>query len=213
MFNELKYEKIAGERNQRNKSAYIWKQESTERIKLEIGSTIRPEPYSKRSLKTYIQEYLEHLNAYDDIDKYELNEISLNVLNISRTFIDKIMAVKRHSICGSLEVKVRHIYDVVRLYQNEEILKFIQNKQELKRIVQITKSTDSFYLQKRLLPKLYNPLGSYEFDKWRNTFNNEIRKIYEGLHLDLLYTNERQDFDIAIDTFSKINELLQSINE
>ena len=29
------------------------------RVKLEIGSSVRPDPFSKRSMKTYIQEYLE----------------------------------------------------------------------------------------------------------------------------------------------------------
>ena len=213
MSHGLNHEKNTSERNLRNKSSYIWKEEVSDRIKLEIGSSIRPEPYSKRSLKTYIHEFLEHINAFDDIAKYELNEISINVLDISRTFIDKIMAVKRHALCGSLIDKVRHIYDVVRLYQTEEIKKFIKDKDEFKRIVKITKNTDSFYLQKRLVPKSYNPLGSFEFDKWRHLFNDEIRKIYEGLHIDLLYTNEKQDFTIAVNTFSKINKLFWIIKE
>ena len=209
----LCFEKITEERKQRSKSSYIWKQEKTERIKLEIGSSIRPEPYSKRSIKTYIHEFLEFNNSFDDIAKYELNEISLNVLDVSRTFIDKIMAVKRHALCGTLVDKVRHIYDVVRLYQTDEINKFIEDKQEFKKIVKITKETDSFYLEKRSIPKSYNPLGSYNFVSWSNLFNDEIKKIYEGLHIDLLYTNEKQDFNIAVNTFNEINQLLQSINE
>ena len=55
-------EKIEDERNDRNKSAFVWPEnESKEtcRVKLEIGSSVRPDPFSKRSMKTYIQEYLE----------------------------------------------------------------------------------------------------------------------------------------------------------
>lgn len=55
-------EKIEAERNDRNKSAFIWPEnESKEtcRVKLEIGSSVRPDPFSKRSMKTYIQAYLE----------------------------------------------------------------------------------------------------------------------------------------------------------
>ena len=114
---------------------------------------------------------------------------------------------------GTLVDKVRHIYDVVRLYQTDEINKFIEDKQEFKRIVKITKETDSFYLEKRSIPKSYNPLGSYNFVSWSSLFNDEIKKIYEGLHIDLLYTNEKQDFNIAVNTFNEINHLLQSINE
>ena len=52
-------EKIEDERNDRNKSAFVWPEnESKEtcRVKLEIGSSVRPDPFSKRSMKTYIQE-------------------------------------------------------------------------------------------------------------------------------------------------------------
>ena len=54
-------EKIEAERNDRNKSAYVWlENESREtcRIKLEIGSSVRPDPFSKRSMKTYIRNTL-----------------------------------------------------------------------------------------------------------------------------------------------------------
>ena len=53
-------EKIEAERNDRNKSAFVWPEnESKEtcRVKLEIGSSVRPDPFSKRSMKPYIQEY------------------------------------------------------------------------------------------------------------------------------------------------------------
>ena len=53
-------EKIEEERNDRNKSAFVWPEnESKEtcRVKLEIDSSVRPDPFSKRSMKTYIQEY------------------------------------------------------------------------------------------------------------------------------------------------------------
>ena len=53
-------EKIEAERNDWNKSAFVWPEnESKEtcRVKLEIGSSVRPDPFSKKSMKTYIQEY------------------------------------------------------------------------------------------------------------------------------------------------------------
>lgn len=43
---------------------------------------------------------------FDLINKYELKKIQINVLNIERTFIDKVMAIKRHAICGTLKKKL-----------------------------------------------------------------------------------------------------------
>ena len=59
------------------------------------------------------------------------------------------MSVKRHAICGSLGMKVRHIYDVVILFEMDAIRDFLQKKDEVKEIVSKTKYTDSYYLEKR----------------------------------------------------------------
>lgn len=100
------------------------------------------------------------------------------------------MSVKRHALCGTLNSKVRHIYDVTRLYELNEIKTFLKNKDELKKIIKLTKETDSFYLKKRNIPNDYNPKGPYNFESFKIYFSNEIKIIYENMHNDLLYTNE-----------------------
>jgi len=205
--------KIPGEGNKRNKSRYVWFNSEDNKIKLEIGSTVRPDPYSKRSLKTYIQEHLEINGFTEDVEKFELEAVAVNVLNIERTFIDKLMSVKRHAICGTLEKKVRHIYDVARLYHLDEVQSFLQDTYELKRLVKLTKETDSYYLEKRDIPNEYNPLGAYDFLSWKDKFDHYVKERYESLHEDLLYTNEKQDIDEAIEIFKLVDLKLQSIGE
>lgn len=206
-------EKIPQERSDRSKSMYVWFGEPENRVKLEIGSTVRPDPYSKRTAKTYIHEFLESRGFTDDIARFELTPVEINTLNIERTFIDKIMSVKRHAICGSLERKVRHIYDVTRLYQMPEIQIFLADKGELKRLVQLTKETDSFYIGRRNISAEYDPTGPYNFPAWQHHFDAAIRSTYESLHETLLYTDEKQDFDIAIKAFDQINIILCDIEE
>lgn len=90
---------IPGERNDKNKSAFVYFDDFDDiKVKLEIGSSIRPDPYSKKQMKTYIQEYLEHNKLFDLISEYELEEVTVNTLAIERTFLDKIMSVKRHAL-------------------------------------------------------------------------------------------------------------------
>ena len=50
-------EKIDAERSNRSKSMFVWFGDKSNRVKLEIGSSVRPDPYSKKTLKTYIQEF------------------------------------------------------------------------------------------------------------------------------------------------------------
>lgn len=206
-------EKITEERSNRSKSMYVWYGNQENRVKLEIGSTVRPDPYQKKQVKTYIQEFLERKGFTDDIERFELETVEINTLNIERTFIDKIMSVKRHAICGTLGRKVRHIYDVTRLYQMPEIQMFLAQTDELKRLVQLTKETDSFYIGRRNISTEYAPTGAYDFTSWQQYFDSGIRSTYESLHTTLLYTDEKQDFDIAIKTFEKINSQLAEIGE
>ena len=80
-------------------------------------------------------------------------------------------------------------------------------------MLEITKQTDSFYLEKRNMPVEYTPLGAYDFLVWRGTFNNSARERYEKLHETLLYTDKKQDFELAISTFDKLNQIFASIGE
>ncbi|MHB1454209.1 MAG: nucleotidyl transferase AbiEii/AbiGii toxin family protein [Saccharofermentanales bacterium] len=213
---EAYFEKIDDERNDRNKSSYVWfanEDKARGRIKLEIGSSIKPEPYEKRKLKTYIQEYLEDKGRADIVFEYQFAEIEINVLNIERTFLDKVFSVKRHAICGSLGSKVRHIYDVTKLYKMSVIQDFLSDKDGLKNLINITKQTDSFYLEKRGMNKEYNPTDAYDFSIWKQYFTKEIKDRYESLHEDLLYDNEKQDLDIALITFEEISALFAEIGE
>lgn len=205
--------KIEGEGNARNKSRNVWFETEDNKVKLEIGCTVRPEPYRPKTLKCYIQEYLEEIKYSEAINDFSLSAVTINTLAIERTFLDKIMAVKRHAICGTLKHKVRHIYDVVRLYNIPEIQTFLYDDQNLKKIMELTKNSDSHYLEKRNIPKDYNPLGAYGFETWRVKFNDEIKHIYENLHNDLLYTNERQDFTLAVECFEMLNTRFKEIEE
>lgn len=207
--------KISEERNDRNKSSYVWFEEDNDdgKIKLEIGSSIKPEPYGKKYLKTYIQQYLEYRDLYDAIEEYGLCEVAVNTLAIERTFLDKIFSVKRHACCGTLARKVRHVYDVAKLFEMDEIQAFLAQRDELKYLVQKTKETDSFYLEKRGISEEYDPTGRYNFAGWRHHFNDEIRAHYESLHEDLLYEKEKQDFNKSIKTFEKIDDIFNGIGE
>lgn len=209
-------EKIKEERNARNKSAYVWPEQENKdncRIKLEIGSSVRPDPYVKMKMKTYIQEYLEKEGMDEVVQEFDLHEVFANTLDITRTFLDKVMAVKRHAICGTLERKVRHIYDVTVLFRRSDIQAFLKDTERLKQLLKLTKETDGFYLQKRNISEEYEPIGTYDFESWKHKFDYHIRERYESLHEDLLYTFEKQNFDDAISTFEKINEIFSGLGE
>lgn len=205
-------QKIEDERSDRSKSSYVWFEEDS-RVKLEIGSSVMPDPYEERTLKTYIQEFLEYKDMINEVREYELEEVKINVLKIERTFLDKIFSVKRHAIDGKINEKVRHIYDVTQLYKMEEIKYFISDRKSLKELVKKIKKTDSFYLEKRNKPSRYNPLEKYNFNLWKKNLTDDVKKSYESLHENLVYGNKKQDFEEAMETFNSIGSLFEDIDE
>ncbi len=204
---------IPSERSNRSKAMFVWYEREEDHIKLEIGSSVRPDPYQKRSFCTFIQEYLEKRGFQQEIEEYALVPVTLNVLDITRTFIDKLMSVKRHAVCGTLSTKARHIYDVVRLYQLPEIQTFLLDAGELKRLVALTKETDAYYLDKRGISARYDPKAPYDFRQWQQRFEALARDSYETLHEYLLFTDEPQDFALAARCFAEISDLLSGIGE
>lgn len=213
---DAKNQKIADERSDRSKSSYVWFEgESSEnsRVKLEIGAIIIPYPYEEKTLKTYIQEFLEYKKMFDEIREYELEKVKLNVLSIQRTFLDKIFSVKRHTIDGNIGKKVRHIYDITQLYKMKEIQSFIADKQNFKKLVKKTKETDSFYLEKRNKPSMYIPLQKYNFNLWKEYFTDDVKKNYESLHQNLVYENKKQNFGEAMKVLNLIGSLFEDIDK
>lgn len=206
-----RFEKISDERNSRNKSSNLFFKQS--RVKLEIGSSIKPDPVDLKYIKSYIHEYLESKGRNDTLKKYEINEIQVYSLRIERTFLDKVFAIKRHAICGTLNIKVRHIYDVVRLMEREEIKLFLTEKDELKRLVHITKNTDHFYLEKRENSFSFNPMSNYDFDHWADRFDDNVKRQYESLHENLLYKDVKQNLNDALHVLNIVNSILSNINE
>ncbi|MBE7057714.1 MAG: nucleotidyl transferase AbiEii/AbiGii toxin family protein [Ruminococcaceae bacterium] len=87
------------------------------------------------------------------------------------------------------------------------------DKDELKRLIDITKQTDSYYLEKRNISQEYDPTGTYNFGVWKHYLNDQVRSTYENLHKELLYTDEQQSFDDALSVFSQISEILNDIGE
>ena len=207
-----KSQKIEDERSDRSKSSYVWFEENS-RVKLEIGSSVMPDPYEERTLKTYIQEFLEYKEMINEVREYELEEVKVNVLKIERTFLDKIFSVKRHTIDGNITEKVRHIYDVTQLYKMKEIKDFSSDKESLKKLVKKIKETDSFYLEKRNKQSLYNPLEKYNFNLWKKDLTEDAKRRYESLHENLVYGNEQQYFEEAMETFESIGSLFEGIDE
>lgn len=210
-----KIEKINNERNDKNKASYVFfGKGKDEYIKLEIGASSKPHPkVLKKGIKSYIHEYLKYKEHFDDIEKYQMEEAEIYVLDMTRTFVDKLLAIRRHAYNGNIVNKARHIYDLVQLYNTNEIKEFLNNKKKFKELIKITKKSDGEYLKKRTNEIEYNPLGKFDFSRWKEKLDVNLKTRYEKLHEDILYQDYPLDFNEAMKVLLEIDNYLQDIEE
>ena len=215
MVEGFEFEPISSERSNLSKSMDVWHvlEDRFSSVKLEIGGRIHPIPTVEKTIKSYIHEYLlEEKLEYILNDYYFSDKIELSVLDITRTFIDKVHAVKTQSLIRNITSKVRHIYDVVRLYEHEEIKRFLSDEEELKKVNKYAKKASEFYVSKRDFAMTDELEGKYNLADWRHHMEEpSVRSAYERLHDDLLYTDEKQDFDLALKVFEKIDKILNEL--
>ncbi|MCG8532622.1 MAG: nucleotidyl transferase AbiEii/AbiGii toxin family protein [Desulfovibrionales bacterium] len=112
-----------------------------ESIVVEASWLGNSEPFSKKSVTCYIQEFIEKNGPHELLEKYELAAFDVQALSVRRTFCEKIMSLVRFSLTGDpneeLPNKVRHIYDLHLMMQDEHILSFFRSDEFIKMLLKV----------------------------------------------------------------------------
>ncbi len=94
------------------------------RIILEINSFANPYPYAKQTITSFIADFLNAIDQKEAIEKYGLQPFSINVLDKSRTMVEKLISLIRFSFDESpvkaIASKIRHFYDLYFLVNDEQ---------------------------------------------------------------------------------------------
>jgi len=126
-------------------------------IIVELNSFAQPHPYQLQEISSYIYDFL--LDKADDIiTEYQLEPFSVNVLDYRRTFCEKLSAIARashesNSDFDELKKKIRHLYDLYYLMQEEEIIQFL-NSDNFVTMIQSVRLDDSrqFHSEWAMIP-------------------------------------------------------------
>lgn len=191
---------------------------ATETLILEVNAFANPYPDVMKSIESYIAKHLKTVNE-ELITEYELESFEVRVLGLQRTFVEKILSLARLSICDTgkyeeLNSKVRHFYDVFKLYQEKEISDFVKSskfKDVLESAVEDDLSNPDF--KKSWINCNLNEVKLF---KEMNTVFNSIEDIYNSQFKSLLYFDEDVKLDDIKESFkeiySKIPEVIIKID-
>ena len=94
------------------------------RIIIEINSFANPYPYAKQTMTSFIADFLNVINRQEAVEEYGMQPFSINVLDKSRTMVEKLVSLIRFSFdedpVKSIASKIRHFYDLHFLVNNEQ---------------------------------------------------------------------------------------------
>lgn len=132
-------------------------------IVLEINSLSIPEPTEILEIESYIAKYLRKIGKKEFIPQFELGSFKINILSVKRTFIEKLFAVLDYTFEENAEVelgkKIRHLYDLYKLYQLDEIKDFLNTEDSYKIASKVVVQNDFFGKRKDTIYRnsfLYN---------------------------------------------------------
>lgn len=108
-----------------------------ENILLEINCFGKPTPNLKKTIKSFINEFLVSTGQEKPILDFGLEKFEVSVLDYKRTFVEKILSLSYSSLedgeDGDRETRarVRHFYDLTVLYGEIEIRDFVHSDEFL----------------------------------------------------------------------------------
>ena len=71
--------------------------QASDKLLIEVNSFANPNPHSLQKIQSYIGKYLLEIERVDLVKAYELEEFEINVLQLERTYTEKILGLIRAS--------------------------------------------------------------------------------------------------------------------
>ena len=149
---------------------------------LEINAFANPKPYTLKSIRTYIAEFL---HGFDKklIAEYGLEPFEVKVMTIDKTFVEKVLCLARVSIDGDgfstqIERKIRHFYDIHKLMATPEVKQLMGSESFANMLREVLKSD----------------LSSPEFKKsWKVV--NLLKETPLFQDIDSIFVNLKDNFE------------------
>ena len=94
-----------------------------DKIQIEINTFTNPVPFEEKQIQSFVGQFLTIKGINVQVSKHMLEPFKLLVLTRERTFFEKLLSLIRLSYAGtdSLREKIRHFYDMYKLYQQKDL--------------------------------------------------------------------------------------------
>ena len=184
-----------------------------ESIVMEASWLGNSEPFSKKSVTCYIQDFIEANGPHELLEKYELVSFDVQALSVRRTFCEKIMSLVRFSLTGDpreeLPNKVRHIYDLHLMMKDEHILSFFRSDEFIEMLLKVGHDDFIGYRNNNEWLKQH-PCSAVIFDAPEKVWK-PIQSAYVSSFKRMVYGELPAEIDL-LRSLGRIKERIQSMD-
>ena len=170
------------------------------------------EPYTTAKIQSYISEMMHYNKQNQMIIDYGLQPFEIKVLKVERTLCEKIISLVRFSFTDNpienLRNKVRHIYDIHKLLENETIHTFFNSPAFDEMLLKVA-NDDVIALKTGIAWLSNHPATAILFSDTVNTWN-QIQETYNSEFRAFVYGKLPSNNDI-IETLQKVSNRLKDI--
>ncbi len=171
------------------------------------------EPYTQKTINSFIGEELLKRNEHKIIEKYGLSSFELNVLEPTRTICEKIMSLVRFSYTDKpiidLQNKIRHTYDLHKLLSKQEYFNFFTSNEFDKMLLKVANGdVTSFKNNNQWL--VNHPSKALIFSELDSVWN-ELSEVYNNSFKKITYGEFPDDKDV-LRSLQKIKHRIKTVN-
>jgi len=183
-----------------------------EQVVLEVTWLGSVEPYTHQMVSSYIADLLKSRSQFGLIERYNLTPFDVRVLSKTRTLCEKIMSLVRFSRTENprtdLQNKIRHMYDIYCLLQDEEVSLFFEAEDFDEMLVKVGK--DDVLGYKNNNEWLFeHPASAIAFSEVEKLWE-QLRTVYNTTFKELV-TGELPREELLTSTLIRVGKRLQKV--
>jgi hypothetical protein len=217
---EIELEGITNKRGMIRKVAYEYPKEFKGNfgqvrniIIVECSWLGRSEPFSMQNIQSYIYEMMLATGQEKLVVEYQLLPFELKVLDYKRTFCEKLMSLIRFSHSENpieyLKKKIRHLYDLHQLLQQEDIQLFFESP-AFDELMHQVKEDDIESLRTNIEWIEIYPKEALLFAKPEETWE-QLKNVYSKEFSALVYGTLPDESDVLI-SLLQLSKRLEKLN-
>ena len=170
------------------------------------------EPYTTKSVNTFIYQMLLENNQQSLIETYQLGPFEVTVMDPKRTLCEKIMSLVRFSNTqnpiSDLKNKIRHAYDLHLILRDVSMRSFFESSQFDNMLIEVgTDDIESFKNNNDWLKR--HPSEALIFSKTEETWL-QIKDVYTGSFSELIIGDIPDEYEI-MRTLTEVSKRLKTI--